>query len=61
MYYQNVKGLQDDEKLELITRMMENKSIDAFILAKTHLEEDFQSIPPKNQLFIHHGPDLQPT
>jgi hypothetical protein len=33
MYYQNVRGLQVDEKLELITRLMENKSIDAFILA----------------------------
>jgi hypothetical protein len=37
------------------------KSIDAFILTETHLEGNFQSILPLNQLFICHGPEKQPT
>jgi hypothetical protein len=44
LYYQNVRGLRDDEKLEFITRLREEKAIDAFIITETHLEGDFQSI-----------------
>jgi hypothetical protein len=60
VYYQNARGLRDEEKLEYLSRFMENKKIDAFILMETHLEGDFQHILPKNQLFIHHGPENQP-
>jgi hypothetical protein len=52
VYYQNVRGLRDEEKLEFLARLMEKKNIDAFILTETHLEGDFQSILPRNQLFI---------
>jgi hypothetical protein len=49
-----VRGLRDEEKLEFLTRFMEEKNIDAFILTETHLEGDFQKILPRNQLLIHH-------
>jgi hypothetical protein len=60
VYYQNVRGLRDEEKLEFLTRFMDEKKIDAFILTETHLEGDFQKTLPRKQLFIHHGPENQP-
>jgi hypothetical protein len=60
IYYQNVRGLRNEEKLEFLTRLMEEKKIDAFILTETHLEGDFQKVLPRKQIFIHHGPETQP-
>ena len=40
--------------------MIESKLIDAFMIQETHLEGDFVKILPKGQLFIHHGPNVQP-
>jgi len=60
VYYQNVRGLCDEENLEYLSRLMDENNIDAFILTKMHLEGDFQILLPHNQLFIHHGREKQP-
>jgi len=61
IYTQNIQGLRaNEEKLEYISRMMESKSIDVFMIQEMHLEGDFIKILPKGQLFIHHGPNIQP-
>jgi hypothetical protein len=36
------------------------EKMDAFVLTETHLEGDFKNILPRNQLFIHYGPEKQP-
>jgi len=61
IYTQNIQGLKaNEEKLEYISRMMESKSIDAFVIKETHLNGDFIKILPKGQLFFLHGPNVQP-
>ena len=61
VYMQNIQGFRaNKEKLEYISRMMESKLIDAFIIQEMHLKGDFVKILPKGQLFIHHGPNIQP-
>ena len=61
IYTQNIQGIRsNEEKLEYISRMMESKSIDAFMIQEMHLEGDFFKILLKGQLLIHHGPNVQP-
>jgi len=60
IYTQNVQGLRaNEEKLEYISRMIENKLIDVFMIQEMLLEGDFMKILPKGQLFIHHEPNTQ--
>jgi hypothetical protein len=47
--------------LEVISRLMKKKNLDAMLITETHLEGDFERILPKGQLLIHHGPRVQPS
>ena len=61
IYTQNAQGLRaNEEKLKYISRMMESKLIDAFMIQKTYLEGDFIKILLRGQLFIHHRSNVQP-
>ena len=40
---------------------MDSKNLDAYIIQETHLSGDYTTILPKKNVFIHHGPETQPT
>ena len=61
VYSHNVQGLKGEEKLEWITRIMDSKNLDAYIIQETHLLGDYTTTLPKGNILIHHGPETQPT
>ena len=61
IYTQNVHGLRaNEDKIEYISRLMELKHINVYMLHETHLDGDFIFVLPKGQLMIQHGPKMQP-
>ena len=62
VFTQSAHGLRaNEEKLEYVSRLMDTKAINAYMLQETHLKGDFITYLLKGQLMIHHGPESQPS
>ena len=58
---QNVQGLQNEEKLKYLARIISKHHIKAYLIQETHLARDFIMQISRGHPIIHHGPDNQPT
>jgi hypothetical protein len=58
---QNVQGLENEEKLEYLARIITKHNIQAYLIQETHLAGDFTMQISGGHTIIHHGPEAQPT
>ena len=58
---QNVQGLQNEEKLEYLARIITKHDIKAYLIQETHLAGNFTMQISGGHTIIHHGPDSQPA